>query len=409
MEGLRKKEIVSWCLYDFANSTYSAVISAVVFPVYYTSHIVTDGSGDLWWGRAISLSMLIVALISPVLGGIADYTGLRKRFLFLFTAACVLSVSALSGLDRGMALQGFILIVIANIGMEGGMVFYNSYLNHIAPRGHTGRVSAWGFGVGYAGSIISLLAVLPLARAGMFGLSWITVALLFASFSVPAFAFLPPDSQKEKLIASSLMGLRYTFRILGELFSKANTRRFLIAYFIYADGVSTVIVFSSIFASATLGFGTSELIVLYIMVQVAALAGALLMAGLIDKWGHKQVVVMSLVIWTGVCLASSMADGKAVFWVIAFIAGLALGTVQAASRSLYASMAPKGKESEYFGVYALAGKSSAVIGPLMFGYMSDAFGSQRPAVLAIGILFIAGLALLSGVKPGLTMSSHDYL
>lgn len=398
MEGLRKKEIASWCLYDLANSTYSAVIAAVVFPVYYTSHIVTDGSGDLWWGRAISLSMLIVALISPVLGGIADYMGLRKRFLFFFTAACVLSVSALSGLDRGMALQGFILIVIANIGMEGGLVFYNSYLNHIAPPEYRGRVSAWGFGVGYAGSIISLLAVLPLARAGMFGLSWITVALLFAVFSVPAFVSLPPDRKAEKLITSSAKGLRYTIDTLRELFSKANTRRFLIAYFLYADGVSTVIVFSSIFASTTLGFGTQELVMLYIMVQVAALVGAFTMAGLTDKWGHKEVVVLSLVIWTGVCFASSMAASKAVFWVIAFIAGLALGTVQAASRSLYASMVPGGKESEYYGVYALAGKSSAVIGPLMFGYMSTAFGSQRPAVLAIGILFIAGLALLSGVK-----------
>jgi len=400
MEGLRKKEIASWCMYDFANSTYSAVIVAVVFPVYYSGHIVQDGTGDMWWGRAISLSMLIVALISPVLGGISDYTGLRKRFLFFFTAMCISAVTCLSLLDRGMALEGFILIVIANIGMEGGLVFYNSYLNNIAPPEYRGRVSAWGFGVGYAGSVASLLVVLPLAEAGMFSQSWIAVALLFAVFSIPAFLYLPPDRRDDTLLSSSLRGMSYTLSTLGKLFRKPDTRRFLAAYFLYADGVSTVIVFSSLFASTTLGFGTSELVALYIMVQVAALAGAFSMAGYTDKWGHKKVVVLSLFIWIGVCLASSVAAQKAHFWAIAFIAGLALGTVQAASRSLYASMVPCGKESEYFGVYALAGKSSAVIGPLMFGYMSSAFGSQRLAVMAIALLFIGGLFLLSDVRTG---------
>jgi UMF1 family MFS transporter len=290
-EPLRKKELVSWCLFDFANSTYATVIAAVVFPVYYSTYIVSDGTGDLWWGRAISLSMLIVALVSPVLGGIADYTGLRKRFLFAFTAICILSVSALPGLSSGMALEGFVLIVMANIGMEGGLVFYNSYLNRIAPPGYTGRVSSWGFGVGYAGSVISLLMVLPLVNAGLYGLSWMAVAVLFALFSLPAFLFLPSDTRDGGIIVSSLKGLRYTLGTLKRLISEKNTRRFLLAYFLYADGVNTVIVFSGIFAVRTLGFDTTELVLLYITVQVSALIGAFSMAGATDKCDREGRVL----------------------------------------------------------------------------------------------------------------------
>ncbi|MFC1549509.1 MFS transporter [Nitrospirota bacterium] len=340
--------------------------------------------------------------MSPVLGGIADYTGLRKRFLFIFTALSVLSISALTGLSSGMALEGFVLIVMANIGMEGGLVFYNSYLNRISPPGYTGRVSSWGYGVGYAGSVLSLLIVLPLVNSGLYSLSWLSVALLFTLFSIPAFLFLPSDVQGAGILGSSLKGIRYTLGTLRLIFSESNTRRFLLAYFLYADGVNTVIVFSGLFAARTLGFGPTELVALYITVQVSALAGAFSMAGATDSWGPKKVVVLSLLMWSSVCVASSLVTAKDGFWAIAVTAGLALGTVQAASRSLYAGMVPEGRESEYFGVYALAGKSSAIIGPLIFGYLSAALGSQRPAVLAIGGFFIGGLMLLSGVRAGRT-------
>ena len=193
---MNKKQIISWCLFDFANSSYSAVIAAVIFPVYYAGVIVGNsaGAGDLWWGRAISLSMLFIALSSPFLGGIADYAGLRKKLLALYTAICVAALSGLSLLTPGAVLTGFVLIVLANIGMEGGLVFYNSFLPRIAPMKYQGRVSSWGFSVGYAGSICSLLIALPLVKAGHYGLTWIATAVFFAIFSLPAFLFLPGDS-----------------------------------------------------------------------------------------------------------------------------------------------------------------------------------------------------------------------
>ncbi len=401
--SLNKKHIISWTLFDFANSSYSAVIAAVVFPVYYVNVIVGNetGRGDLWWGRAISVSMAVVALSSPFLGGIADFGGLRKRFLFFYTALSVLAVASLSILGKGMIIEGFLLIAIANLGMEGGLVFYNSFLPRIAPRDYQGRVSAWGFMVGYAGSIISLLFALPLIQNGYFKATWVMVAVFFAVCSIPAFLFLPKDTKEEyTLIHSAMRGLRHALTTFREIVRRKEPGKFLFSYLIYEDGVSTVIVFSSIFAATTLGFQPRELIFLYLAVQATALLGSLVMAKPIDLWGPKKVVMMSLVLWTAVAVTAFFVQTKNHFWVIATCAGLGLGTVQAASRAFYTQFIPEGKEAEYFGLYSLAGKSSAVIGPIIFGQISTTFGSQRPAILSVAAFFLIGLIILCFVRGG---------
>ena len=401
--ALNRKHIISWTLYDFANSSYSAVIAAVVFPVYYANTIVGNagGSGDLWWGRAISVSMAIVALSSPLLGGIADYGGLRKRFLFIYTALSVAAIICFTTLEKGMALSGFLLIIAANFGMEGGLVFYNSFLPRIAPREYQGRVSAWGFMVGYAGSIASLLIALPLVRSGQFKATWLTVAGFFALCSTPAFLFLPADGAAgSSLLRAGKKGLAYTWKTLREVWVRREARKFLISYLIYQDGVNTVIVFSSIFAATTLGFSTQELIALYLVVQGTALAGSLVMARPIDFWGPRKVVMLSLLMWTSVAAVAFFIQEKIHFWFLASFAGLGLGTVQAATRAFYAQFIPKGEEAEYFGIYSLVGKSSAIFGPLVFGEVSSAFGSQRPAILSVAVFFLAGLMIIQFVKGG---------
>ncbi len=398
-----RRQIISWCFFDFANSSYSAVIAAVIFPVFYVSSIVgnASGQGDVWWGRAISLSMAFVALSSPLLGGIADYSGRRKRLLLFYTATCVLAVSLFTFLGKGMVIEGFFLILIANIGMEGGLVFYNSFLPEIAGREYQGRVSAWGFGVGYAGSILSLLIALPLVKAGRFAETWIMVALFFGLFSLPAFIFLPKDKKAGlSVIGSAAKGWTYFMSVLREIFGKSEVRKFMLSYLIYEDGVNTVIVFSSIFAATTLGFSSLELIGLYLIVQVTALVGAFVMARPIDVWGPKKVVTLSLMLWSTVAVAAYFIEAKAYFLILASVAGLGLGTVQAASRAFFTQFIPLGRESEYFGIYSLVGKSSAVLGPLIFGYISLTFGSQRPAILAVSVFFVAGFILLRMVKGG---------
>jgi len=400
---MNRKQILSWCLFDFANSSYSAVIAAVVFQVYYINRIVGNerGTGDLWWGAAISASMLFVSLSSPFLGGIADYAGLRKRLLAFYTYMCVAAVAALSLLTPGAAFFGFILMVIANIGMEGGLVFYNSFLPRIAPVEYQGRVSGWGFSVGYAGSILSLLIALPLVKDGMFELVWLMVAAFFALFSIPAFLFLPRDIRTGVTASQAgVMGIRKAMATLREIWSRREPRKFLLSYLIYEDGVNTVIVFSSSLAATTFAFGQGELIGLYLVVQVTALIGAFLLSKPTDTWGPKKVVVLSLLLWSLVAVSAFFVQSKAHFWAIACIAGLGLGSVQAGTRAFYTQFIPEGKEAEYFGVYSLVGKSSAVIGPLVFGQVSAAFGSQRPAILSIAAFFIIGLVLLRQVNGG---------
>ncbi len=400
---MNRKQILSWCLFDFANSSYSAVIAAVVFQVYYINRIVGNerGNGDLWWGAAISASMLFVSLSSPFLGGIADYAGLRKRLLVFYTYTCVAAVAALSLLTPGAAFIGFFLMVIANIGMEGGLVFYNSFLPRIAPVEYQGRVSGWGFSVGYAGSILSLLIALPLVKDGMFELVWLMVAAFFALFSIPAFLFLPRDIRTGVTASQAgVMGIRKAMATLREIWSRREPRKFLLSYLIYEDGVNTVIVFSSSLAATTFAFGQGELIGLYLVVQVTALIGAFLLSKPTDTWGPKRVVVLSLLLWSLVAVSAFFVQSKAHFWAIACIAGLGLGSVQAGTRAFYTQFIPEGKEAEYFGVYSLVGKSSAVIGPLVFGQVSAAFGSQRPAILSIAAFFIIGLVLLRQVNGG---------
>lgn len=406
---LNKKHIISWTLFDFANSSYSAVIAAVVFPVYYATSIVGNetGLGDLWWGRAVSVSMAIVALSSPFLGGIADYGGIKKRFLFIYTVMSVGAIASLSILKQGMVIEGFLLVVIANIGMEGGLVFYNSFLPRIAPREYQGRVSAWGFGVGYAGSILALLIALPFVRAGQFDATWFMVALFFAMFSAPAFLLLPGDIKRESLMSAGLKGFQYTLNNLKEILRQKEPRKFLISYLIYQDAVNTVIVFSSIFAATTLGFKPEALIILYLIVQATALLGSFVMANPIDIWGPKRVVIISLLLWTSVATTAYFIQTKTPFWFLASCAGLGLGSVQAATRAFYSQFIPEGKEAEYFGIYSLVGKSSAIVGPLIFGYISTTFGSQRPAILTIAALFLIGLILLRSVKGGGPNVKHE--
>lgn len=400
---VNKKHVISWCLFDFANSSYSAVIGAVIFPVYYINLIVGNeaGLGDLWWGRAISTSMLLVSLSSPFVGGIADYAGVRKLLLGIYTTICIGAIVGFCFLSPGAIFTGFILIVIANVGMEGGMVLYNSFLPQIAPIDYQGRISGWGFSVGYVGSILSLLIALPLVKAGRFELIWLTVAAFFTIFSLPVFIFLPKDVRLDVTASQAgLMGVKKAWETIKEIWERKEPRKFLISYMIYEDGVNTVIVFSGSLAVTTFGFREMELIALFIVVQATAFLGALMLSKPTDTWGPKGVVSLSLLFWSLICISAFLIRAKSQFWILACVAGLGLGSVQAASRAFFTQFVPRNKEAEYFGVYSLIGKTSAIIGPIVFGYMSAAFGSQRPAILSVAVFFVFGLILLSRVKGG---------
>ncbi len=400
---MNRRTIASWCLYDFANSFY-AVLPAVVWQIFYQRSVVGNeaGLGDLWWGRIISISMLIVAVTSPMMGALADYAGVRKRLLMAYTLMSVSAVCLYTSVAPGMILWGFLVTVISYVGFEGALVFYNAYLPEIAPREYQGRLSGWGFGVGYAGSALGLLATLPLVRAGHFDAAWLTIAGAYLLFSLPAFFFLPADvPPRMRLVQAALGGIRESWRTFREILAMRELRRFMLAYFFYEDGVNTVIYFAAGFASKTLGFSDSEAVALFLVVQLSALAGAFAWSRPTDMLGPKRVVTFMLVQWVIVIASVYLVQTKAQFFVVAVLAGTGLGAVQAASRAFMSTLIPAGKEADYFGFYTLCGKSAAVIGPILFGTVSHATGGdQRLAILSVLILFVIGGALLSRVRAG---------
>ena len=399
---MNRKAIAAWCFYDFANSVYPAVITATIFGVYFAGTIVGNeaGLGDLWWGRVISVSMMVVAVTSPLLGSVADNAGVRKKFLFAYTYLTIACVALFTTIEPGMILWGFLLATLANIGFEGALVYYNAYLPDIAPPDRRGFISGLGFGVGYAGSGAGLLMVLPLVAREQLPLIWLAVAGFFALFSLPAFLALPTDSPGRRTMAqAAIEGVTGFRRILSDVLRQPNLRRFLLAFFVYIDGVNTTIYFAGIYAATTLGFSPTELIYLFLTVQMSALVGALALARPTDIWGPKRVITLTLVLWTVIVTAAYFVDQKSTFFVIAFLAGTGLGAVQSASRALMASLVPEGKEGEMFGFYALCGKSSSVVGPLVFGGISRALGgNQRVAILSVAAFFLVGLVLLQRVR-----------
>ncbi|MBI5287076.1 MAG: MFS transporter, partial [Deltaproteobacteria bacterium] len=292
------------------------------------------------------------------------------------------------------------------IGFEGAMVYYNAYLPDLAPPGRRGLISGVGFGAGYAGSAIGLLIALPLVERGWFELTWLAMAVFFAIFSLPALLGLPEDKKSQcPIIEAAIKGITGFKRIVGDVLKIKDLRRFLLAFFVYIDGVNTTIYFTAIFASKTLGFTGEGLIHLFLVTQLSALVGAFAMARPTDVWGPKKVITLTLVVWTAIVFSAYFVTSKTVFFVIVVLAGAGLGSLQSASRALMSSLIPEGKEAEMFGFYAFCGKSSSVIGPLVFGGISHALGgNQRMAILSVAIFFLAGLVLLQRVKTTRTLS-----
>lgn len=397
---MNRKQVGAWALYDFANSVFPAVMTTAVFPLYYVGVVVggEGGAGESWWGNALSLSALIVALTSPLLGAIADRGGSRKKFMFGYAAMCVAAVALMTTLQSGMALWGFVLFVVANVGFEGANVFYNAYLPDIAPPEKRGSVSGLGFGVGYLGSALGLIMVLPFV--GNFPVIWLLVAGFFAVFALPALFFLPPDEPTGVGVAEAARwGVTHFRAIVGEVWANAELRKFLLAFFFYIDGVLTIIAMAGIVAQETFGFDQNGVVILFLVVQFSALAGAFALSKPTDVFGPKKVLSAVLFLWISVGVAAFFVRSPTIFYALAVSAGLGLGSLQSASRALMASLVPEGKEAEMFGFYALCGRASSIIGPALFGWTTlVAGGNQRPGFLVLTALFVLGLVLLQRVR-----------
>ena len=401
---MNRKAVVGWALYDFANHAFVTVIPATVYSKYYALSVVGNeqGEGDFWWGLSVTTSMALVAFSSPPLGAIADYAGVRKRFLFFLTYVSVAATALMATVGKGDVLWGWFLAVVGTVGFEGAIVYYNAYLPELAPREWQGRLSAYGWAVGYVGGAVALGVALLFVQGGTLGGAFLSAAALFGLFAIPALVFLPGDRPATLSLADAVRaGLTETRATLKRILHLPDLRGFLLAYLFYADGINTVVFFSSVFAGHTLGFTTPQVIQLYFVVQLSAFLGAWFWGRPTDLRGPKFVVMVTLIQWCLVVIAAYFVQTKPQFFLVAVLAGTGLGAVQAASRTFMTTLIPRGHEAEFFGFYALVGKTSAIFGPMVFGLASwFSGGNQRIAIVAIGLFFLAGLLLVWRVKAG---------
>ncbi|MEN8192856.1 MAG: MFS transporter [Bacteroidota bacterium] len=415
-----KFKIFIWSLFDFANTSYSIIVVTFIYAVYFKD-VVLKGEqiGDLYWSIGISISMLISGLIAPVLGAVADYSAGKKRFLLFFTLLSIIATSLLYFIQEGMILWGLFLFIIANIGFESGLVFYDSFLPELTTPKNYGRVSGYGFAMGYLGSLATLAIVLPFIKADLIRETFPVSALFFTIFAIPLFIFLEDSRRKVKVKTSFIsIGFRRVKNTFLNLKNYKNLAIYLLAFFFYIEGVNTTIFFSGNFARSTLGFTFEELALFFLIVQTTAILGSVLFGILSDSIGQKKSIVISLYIWIfTMVLAFLISDTNGIFvnyfsnlmgntikefqsfsfYIVGLLAGSVMGATQSTSRSLMSKLTPKEKKTEFFGFYSLFGKSSAILGPLVFGIISVLSGSQAIAILSISIFFIVGLVILQFV------------
>jgi UMF1 family MFS transporter len=409
LAAIAPRTVWSWALYDFANSPFTTLVVTFVYATYFTQAIASDPiQGTALWSRAITITALIVAFASPVLGAVADRGGYRKLFLLIATAVCVCATAALYGVLPGEVAAALVLVVIANVGYEFAGVFYNAFLPDIAPRERIGAVSGWGWGLGYIGGLLALaVALVALVQPDVpwFGFAReagenvratnLLVAVWFIVFSLPLILWVHEDKTRVSprgRVAREAYG--QLLRTFAEIRKHRQTVRFLVARLVYNDGLVTIFAFGGIYAAETFGFELEEVLLFGIVINLFAGVGAIAM-GYLDDWiGAKRTIVISLLGLTFATLVAILAADKAWLWIAGIFIGIFSGPNQAASRSLMSRFVPAGMQNEFFGFFAFSGKLTAFLGPALLGLLTQLSGSQRVGVSVVIALFVVGLVLL---------------
>jgi UMF1 family MFS transporter len=404
--GVRFREVFGWAMYDFANSGYSTVVITAVFAAYFVGG-VADGAdwATLAWTSGLSLSYLIVMLTMPGLGAWADRVAGKKRMLMWVTAGCVISTAAL-----GQVALGLFILVLSNTFFSYGESLTASFLPELAKPEAMGRVSGWGWSLGYIGGMLTLgicLAYVLAAQArGESGSQfvpvtmWITAAM-YGAAALVTFALLrehsPPKPNAPVVsVLQSLRGLRQTLR---EALPYQDFTRLLACAVAYQGGVAVAITLAAIYAEQVIGFQPQETMVLIFVLNLAAFAGALLLGYVQDRIGHKLTLSLTLVGWVATCFIAALSTDKAMFWWAAGIAGFCMGSSQSSGRAMAGLMVPPQRLGEFFGLWTFAIRLASILGPLTYGlitWLSD--GNQRLAIGSTSLLFILGLVLLMPVN-----------
>lgn len=403
-----KKRVYSWALYDWANSAFATTVIAGFFPVFFkeywsTGTDVTVSTFQL--GLANSAASLIIMLLAPVLGAIADCGGAKKRFLFSFAALGVLSTAALFMVEAGAWQLAVLLFVLGNIGFAGGNVFYDALIVFVAPERKLDAVSALGFALGYlGGGLLFAVNVSMTLWPEVFGLtdaaeavrlSFVSVALWWTVFSIPLLLFVrePPTTARAVPGAAVRSGFRQLRATFGQIRRLRVVFLFLAAYWLYIDGVDTI-VRMAVDYGMSLGFPSDSLIVALLITQFVGFPAALVFGRLGERIGTKRAIGIAIGVYIGVTLWAVQMEAVWEFYALATVIGLVQGGIQSLSRSMYARIIPPSQSAEFFGFYNMLGKFAAVLGPVLVGFTSMMTGSPRLSLLAITGMFVAGAALL---------------
>lgn len=405
---VRPREIVGWAMFDFANSGYTTLIVTVAFSVYFTKLVAPGGRADFLWGIAILTSNLLVIALAPPIGAMADDTGRKKWFLAGTYLLCIAGTAALWWVTPGLAVLGVVLFVASNVGFSLGENLASSFLPEISTPATIGRISGFGWGLGYLGGLTCLGLTWPLLSGGLvldnlpnLRLIGPVTGAFFLVAALPTFLFLRERAPRGET-RSAVSYVRGSFGRLATTAHRlrhfAELARFLAIFFVFSCGLSTVIAFASIYAERTVGFGPGELIGLFMALQVSSAGGAFLFGWIQDSIGAKRTIQITLAVWVLVSAGAAMTTTKGLFWAVALAAGLGIGSLQSASRALVGLFSPVGKNGEFFAFWGLAGKGAFALGPPVFGLISSVTGSQRLAIAANATFFIVALIAMTWVS-----------
>lgn len=407
------REVVAWSLFDTANSAFFLVVVTAMFPFFFREavlgvdpEVAADvARGDLWWGRMLSISALLTAISAPFVGALAEARRWRKQLLFAFTAVAVVCTALLGVAGALPVLVAAGVFVLANAATEVGMVLYGSLLPSVAPRERMGSVSGYGWAAGYLGSIFCLI-IAAFGIGDPQAATFVLVAVWFAAFATPLFALVKDRTPAVPRTAGAWAGL---VDAVKSAWRYRDLRRFLLAYFLYNDAVVTTIGFAALFAKDELGFPQTLLIGMILGVQVTGAIGALILGRASDRIGNVRAILITLALWIGISLSAFVLaldlpvwetmqqPRQLLFLGVGLLVGFAMGAAQSQSRSLLTRMVPEHRTAEFFGLYAVCGRFSAIIGPALFGWLSYTTGSKAWSVLSLAVMFVAGAALLRGV------------
>lgn len=410
--GVRPREVWAWAAYDFANSGYTTVVLTAVFNAYFVSTVATDaGSATFLWTCIVALSNAVSMLAMPVIGALADARAMKKRWLFFATLFCVLGTVGLVFTGPGTVVLAAVMIVVSNVAYNIGESLSSAFLPELAREEAIGKVSGWGWSLGYCGGIVTLalcLAVvinapaLGLSVDGAISATMLITALVYAVAAMPLFVFLTERSRPRLGPLEKTSFKRAFFDSFNELKTTASSLNnykdftlLALCGFLYQCGVAVVITLSAVYASAVLGFTTEKTLLMVFLVNITAAVGAFCFGYLQDKIGHKWALAMTLAAWLGMVVMVSTATHSWQFWIAANLAGLAMGSCQSAGRALVGLFAPPSRLAEFYSFWNITLWFSAIVGPLSYGAVTWLFDNDhRLAILVTGLFFAAALVAL---------------